>query len=46
MIESEQPYSYRSLCVAAKSIARKPVPLLSPDAVPGAPAESECMIID
>jgi hypothetical protein len=46
MIESEQPYSYRSLCVAAKSIARKPVPLLSPDAVPGAPAESECMITD
>ena len=46
MIESEQPYSYRSLCVAAKSIARKPVPLLSPDAVPGAPAESECVITD
>jgi len=42
MIESEQPYNYRSLCVAAKKIARKPVPILSPDAVPGAPAESEC----
>ena len=43
MIEAQQPYSYRSLCVAARSVARKPVPLLSPDAVPGAPAESECM---
>ncbi len=44
MIEAELPYNYRSLCVAATSIARQPVPLLSPDAVPGAPAESECMI--
>ncbi len=35
MTESEQPYNYRSLCVAAKDIARRPVPLLSPDAVPG-----------
>lgn len=44
MIRAEQPYNYRSLCVAAKDIAGRPVPLLSPDAVPGAPAESECMI--
>ena len=44
LIQAEQSYNYRSLCVAAKDIARKSVPLLSPDAVPGAPAESECMI--
>ena len=44
MIESELPYDYRSLCVAARHIARRPVPMLSPDAVPGAPAESECMV--
>ncbi len=44
MIESEQQYTYRSLCVAAKHVARQPVPPLSPDAVPGAPAEPECMI--
>lgn len=44
MIQAKQPYNYRSLCVAAKNIARRPVPLLSPDAVPGAPAEPECMI--
>ncbi|MDA0992206.1 MAG: hypothetical protein O3A13_01085 [Proteobacteria bacterium] len=45
MIESKSPYNYRSLCVAAKKIARKPVPLLSPDVVPGAPAEAECMLM-
>lgn len=44
MIESELPYDYRSLCVAARHIARRPVPMLSPDAVPGAPAESECLV--
>ena len=43
MIELKQPYNYRSLCVAARYIVRRPVPLLSPDAVPGAPAEAECM---
>lgn len=46
MIEFVQPYNYRSLCVAARRIAGRPVPLLSPDAVPGAPAESECMLND
>lgn len=45
LIESELPYNYRSLCVAARLVARRPVPLLSPDAVPGAPAESECMVV-
>jgi hypothetical protein len=44
LIQSQQPYSYRALCAAAKDIARKPVPPLSPDVVPGAPAEAECMI--
>jgi hypothetical protein len=44
LVESEQPYNYRSLCVAARTVAGKPVPLLSPISVPGAPAEHECMI--
>jgi len=44
LIQSEQLYNYRSLCIAAREIARKPVPLLAPDAVPGAPDEPECMI--
>jgi hypothetical protein len=43
IIEMNAPYDYRSLCVAARSIAGGTVPLLTPDAVPGAPAESECM---
>lgn len=44
IIQSEQPYNYQSLCIAARQIARKPVPLLAPDVVPGAPDEPECMI--
>jgi hypothetical protein len=44
MIQLEQPYNYRSLCISARNIARKPVPLLSPEAVPGAPPETECVI--
>ncbi len=43
IIESDAPYSYRSLCVAAREVARRPVPILAPDNVPGAPAERECM---
>jgi hypothetical protein len=44
IIESQSPYDYRSLCVAARDVARTTVPLLTPDRVPGAPAEPECMI--
>lgn len=44
IIQLEQPYNYRALCIAARNIARKPVPLLAPDAVPGAPVEPECMV--
>jgi hypothetical protein len=43
IIETDAPYDYRSLCVAARQIAKGPVPLLAPDAIPGAPAEPECM---
>ena len=43
IIESNSPYNYRSLCAAAREVARRPVPMLSPGNVPGAPAEPECM---
>ena len=42
VIDSDQPYSYRSLCMATRAVARRAAPLLLPAAVPGAPAESEC----
>ena len=44
IIETNAPYDYRSLCSAARQVARGPVPLLAPNAVPGAPTEAECMI--
>ena len=43
IIESGDPYSYRALCDATNRVARRPVPLLAPDAVPGAPAEPACV---
>jgi hypothetical protein len=44
IIEDGHPYNYRSLCIAAREVARQPVLMLAPDAVPGAPAEAECEI--
>jgi len=43
IIETQQPYDYRSLCIAVTKVAGRPAPLLSPDVVPGAPAVSECI---
>ena len=42
IIDREQPYSYRSLCIATRAVTRRQSPLLLPDVVPGAPAELEC----
>jgi hypothetical protein len=42
IIEARQPYTYRSLCVAARKVGKSAVDLLHPDAVPGAPDEPEC----
>ena len=44
MIENEEPYSYRALCIAARNVLRRPVPLLSPTLIPGAPALEECIV--
>jgi hypothetical protein len=44
LIRTKQPYDYRSLCIAAREVARMPVPVLSPDVVPGAPAEPACAL--
>jgi hypothetical protein len=43
IIEAEQPYTYRALCVAARDVAGRFVDPLRPDAVPGAPEEPACM---
>ena len=42
--EADMPYNYRSLCIAAKDVARGPVPILAPDAVPGAANIPECSV--
>jgi hypothetical protein len=43
MIDGGKPYSYRSLCTAAREIVGDSVPLLTPDKVPGAPQLDECL---
>lgn len=43
MITTDQIYSYRSLCIAAREVAGATVPVLAPDSVPGAPRLAECM---
>ena len=44
IIDSEQPYSYRALCAATRTLIRRTPLLLLPDAVPGAPAEAACTL--
>ena len=42
MIGANQPYSYRSLCMAVREVTGQSAPVLSPDRVPGAPNLAEC----
>ena len=43
IIEAQQPYTYRSLCDAARVVTGRTVDPLRPDVVPGAPEEPACM---